>query len=120
MVIRVSVSAAAPTRELHGRTPYVAIGAEDAAVTVARAEYDVAAVTLVKEGTRVGRHLELLAVPAFRTGERRAGLHRCAGTTLPTHGLTTVAVYLSVATAAIIWSTVTVAESNVTTARFFS
>lgn len=118
--IRNPVSAATTTRELHGRTRDVAIGAEHAAVAVLRAEQGVAPIALMEEHARVGRHRELLGIPALGAGERRAQPDGRRGHRALIHSGTTVAVYLSVAIAAIICATVTFAGSNVTTACFFS
>ena len=71
---------------------------------------------LVEERARVGWHGELLGVPACGTGERGAALHGRRRPIGAAHDATTVAVYLSVATAAIIGATVTGAGSNVMTA----
>lgn len=66
---------------------------------------------LMEEHARVRGHRELLGVPTLRAGERRAEAHGRRGQRGAAHRGTAVAVYLSVATAAIICATVTFAGS---------
>lgn len=100
-------SAAALARRLHWRTWDIAVRAEHAAVTCLWAQQRVAARALVEELAGMRRHFEGLGEPALGTGERRSCLHGGAGCLPRAHFGTTVAVYLSVATAAIIRAAVT-------------
>ncbi len=74
---RIALDAAPIKPLLARRAAHVPIRAEDAAIAASGTQRLVTSWALVKEETRVGRHVHLFTVATVRTRDRRLELERC-------------------------------------------